>query len=234
MLQPAVLDPNRLEGDYAFYDDGWPCQLTIRRQAKGGLSARFFSYARTEGAFSARLSLDHALSNRVEIVVSNFNEMARQVYTGYVFTRAISGIAGTTEVKGEPYGFFARRQPPYSIGSLLPGAARPIDFLGSYSLYCDGEHATLDLMHLDGMTLHGAVSEDDGGAVFPVIASIDPIVPHQVEIMVRDVPAGSGGSPTMALWMFSRPRTALAGWMRWGEARLGCYLTRFSWSVSAR
>jgi hypothetical protein len=74
-LHPASCDTTRLEGDYALYDDGWRCALSLRRYKKGGgVEARFFSYDRVGGAFDAVVSLDPDVPYRLQLMVSNFNE----------------------------------------------------------------------------------------------------------------------------------------------------------------
>jgi hypothetical protein len=219
-----TFEPSRLEGDYALYDDGWRCSLSLRRRSRGGLEARFFSYERTTGAFDATVTVDRDVPHRLQIDVRGpFNELDHQTYSGYAFTRGPAGIAGVTDWKGQTFGFFALRQPPWDIGPTLPGTVTPTDFIGSYDLYCDGEHATLELSELDGATARGHVRERDG-AVLPVEAEIDAGIPHHAVITVGD---RSAAPPQFRVWMFVRPRTALAGWLDWDHARLGCYLLRF-------
>jgi len=223
VLEPAAFDPSRLDGDYAFYDDGWRCRLSLRQRLDGGFDARFFSYDRTVGAFDAAVSVDPEQPHRLRLVVSGFNELDHQIYTGYAFTRGPAGIAGVTDWKGRSFGFFARHQPPWSIGPPIPGTVTAADFLGSFNLYCDGEHGTLELSDRDGATIRGRLRER-GGAVLSVSATIDADVPHHATITVDDA---STAPPMLSVWMFVRPRTALAGWMDRGSVRLGCYLTRF-------
>jgi hypothetical protein len=225
LVQPAVFDPSRLAGDYAFYDDGWRCSLSLRQRSERGFDARFRSYDRTEGAFDVDVWLDPELPHRLQLTVSGgFNEVQRQTYRGFAFTRGAVGIAGVSDWKGAPFGFFARRHPPYSVGPAIPGTIAPTDFVGSFNLYCDGEHGTLELSEQDGAEVRGTLREQ-GGATLPVTASIDAAVPYHAVIAVHDV--GSALPPLLSVWMFVRPRTALAGWLDWGDTRLGCYLTRF-------
>jgi hypothetical protein len=99
----------------------------------------------------------------------------------------------------------------------------PDDFVGSFNLYCDGEHGTLELSDRDGATIRGSLQEP-GGAVLPVSAVIDDAAPHHAVIAIDGT---SMTPPRLSVWMFVRQRTALAGWMDWGSIRRGCYLTRF-------
>ena len=96
------------------------------------------------------------------------------------------------------------------------------DFRGSFHLWCDGTWALLELDEPDGNALHGRLHEPTGEAL-PVTATIDTSVPYHATIAVEGVPTVA---PTLHVWMFVRPRTALAGWLDWGGTRVGCYLTR--------
>jgi hypothetical protein len=222
LSRPLAFDPRRLEGDYALYDDGWPCRLSLRSQSDGGLDARFVSYDRTTGAFPARIALDAVTPHAVRLVVSNFNELTEQTYRGYAFTRGPAGLAGVTDWKGETFGFFARRHPTWTLGPQQPGPVTMADFRGSFHLWCDGTWALLELDEPDGNALHGRLHEPTGEAL-PVTATIDTSVPYHATIAVEGVPTVA---PTLHVWMFVRPRTALAGWLDWGGTRVGCYLTR--------
>ena len=226
LRQPAVFDPGRLDGDYALYDDGWACRLSLRRSEIGELEAAFHSYERTTGDFEAAVSADQEVSHRVNVVVSEFNELERQTYETYAFTRGVPGLAGVTEWKGERFGVYARRHPPYSVGRPRPGPVTPADFRGSFNLYCDGEHATVDLEGLDGSTVYGLLREPSG-VELPVTVSIDGTAKHHAVIRIDGV--SPDDPPALSVWMFSRQRTALAGWLDWGGSRLGCYLTKFVW-----
>jgi hypothetical protein len=224
LLEPASLPLDRVFGDYAFYDDGWRCRLSLRPGEQGAVEAHFFSYDRTQGSFAARVAVDSASVPRLEISVAHFNELDEQVYVGYAFTRGVQGIAGASQWKSEPFGFFARRHPPVTQGPQLPVQITPQDFTGSFNLYCDGLRATMLLTDADGATVRGMLV-DDAGTTRPVTATIDPDVRHQAIITIDDV----AEMPCLSVWMFSRQRTALAGWLDWGGKRFGCYLTRFEW-----
>jgi hypothetical protein len=192
----------------------------------GRIEAGFFSYDRTRGAFTATVELDPRLRHHLTLVVHDFNEMPAQMYEGYVFTRRRVAIAGVTYWKGQPFSFFACRQPPYTLGPLLPGDVSPHDLLGTYGLYCDGEHATLTLSTSSDGQFAGSLRESDSGREYPVRAEIDQRVPHQVSIVVDGVP-GADRPPVLTVLMFVQRRTAMAGWLDWGATRLGCYLIRY-------
>src|SRR5260221_1362680 len=155
----APLDPRTLAGTYAFYDDGWPTTLTLRVGSDGRVDADFFSYDRTRGAFAATAELDPEQQHHLTVVVRDFNELREQRYEGYAFTRRRAAIAGVTDWKGQPFSFFACRQPPFTLGPLLPGDVSPNDLLGAYGLYCDGLHATLTLSTSSGGLLECSLRE---------------------------------------------------------------------------
>ncbi|MFJ9821013.1 hypothetical protein ACIRU3_38295 [Streptomyces sp. NPDC101151] len=236
----AGFDYQRLLGEYALYDDGWPCRLVLKQHGDR-LTAEFESYDRTEGLFAAVCAADPVLLHGFRLTVQDFNEVSHQVYRGYAFTRGVVGITGFTEWKGEPYGFFGRRHPPHTIGSPVPGTVVPSDFLGHYHLYCDGLHATVHLSSVEQgavAVLTGSLCETTapnaltsgggGGLELPVRATVDAHVPYRIALVVEGVVVpDTTPPPTMDLLMFSRPRTALAGSMRWGGTELGCYLTKY-------
>lgn len=205
--------------------------MSIRPDPGGnGTAVRFRSDERTQGVFPAELLVDPDVPHRVSLVVHGFNELDRSVYTGYAFTRGVVGIAGAGDWKGSPFGFCARRQTATSPGPEQQGALTSASFLGRWDVWCDGQHAALDLSDLtgdDGLT--GVLV--DGGAAFPVSAVVGPAVPHQAQLTVHGT--GEPLDPVMTVWLSTRPRTALAGWTDWGPTRLGCCLTRCSWAGRA-
>ncbi|MGP4050242.1 hypothetical protein [Streptomyces sp. 2A115] len=188
------------------------------------MRARFVSYDRTEGEFPATVSFRPGPALGVRITVADFNELDEQLFTGYAFGRGGIGLAGKSDWKGQPFGFFARRHPPYTLGPLLPGPVRPADFAGRFNLYCDGAHGTLTLTKVPGGTIRGVLRED-GGAELPVTVRVDQQTPYQALITIH----GPEPEPTLSVWMFSRQRCALTGWLDWDGVRLGCYLTRCAW-----
>ena len=230
LLRPAAFPPDRIVGDYALLDDGWRCRLRIRPGPNGQFEADFFSFDRTEGRFEARVSLDERHPHHVVLHVDRFNELDVSSYVGYAFTRGPAAIAGTGDWKGITFGFYARRQPPCTPGPDVPGALSPAGYLGTYTLWCDGLHGRVRLTRVDGNTVHGLLREPTG-ATFPLVAEIDPAVPHHAVITVHDVP--DDRPATMSVFMFVRPRTALSGWLDWAGTRLGCYLTRTGWDAPA-
>src|SRR5207244_6395227 len=107
-----------------------------------------------------------------------------------------------------------------------PVTVTPADFVGSFNLWCDGEHATLNLVDVEGTSVRGTLREANGHTS-PVTASIDPNLPYQAAITVENLE--STMPARLSMWMFVRPRTALAGWLDWGATRLGCYMIRMTW-----
>jgi hypothetical protein len=187
----------------------------------------FRSDERTAGVFAAELLVDPDVPHRVRLVVAGFNELDRSVYVGHAFTRGAVGIAGASDWKGSPFGFFARRQTATCPGPEQQTALTRAVFLGRWDLWCDGRHAALDLSELQGDDgLAGVLL--DGGDALPVTAVVGPLVPHQAQLTVHGT--GRPTAPVLTVWLSTRPRTALAGWLDWGPTRLGCYLTRCSWA----
>jgi hypothetical protein len=213
---------DRLAGDYAFYDDGWQATLGLSAQPDGSLRARFHEYNRNRGEFEAAAQV-----NGIDfaITVRDFNELPQQHYHGLIFTRRRVAIAGTLDWKGTPFGFFAARRPAYTLGPLLPETVLPEAFLGCYSLYCDGEHATLTLSGHDGDGFRGSIRETVTSRVFPVTGYVDPEVAHRVILAIAQVPGGLP-PPRLTLLMFVQRRTAMAGWLDWGPQPLGCFAIR--------
>jgi hypothetical protein len=214
----------RLAGDYAFYDDGWQATLSLRVDQDGHIDTEFRAYDRTRGRFAATAEFDDSDGPRLVLAVRDFNELPEQRYEGYVFRRGPVAIAGRTEWKGQPFSFFARRQPPYTLGPLQPEGICPLDFLGVYGLYCDGEHATMILSSAEDSALRGCLREDGSGREYPVHAVIDPVLPYCLKLTVGNLPLEE--PPTLTLLMFRQRRTAMAGWLDWAGLRLGCYLIR--------
>jgi hypothetical protein len=217
------LDTQRLCGDYAFYDDGWQATLSLRAGNDGRVGARYFAHDRTRGEFTATAEIE---GQHLQLTVRDFNELPEQVYSGYFFRRGRVAIAGTTAWKGRPFGFFAWRQPPCSLGPLRPENVVAEDFLGVYGLYCDDRHATLALSSISDGLLLGSLREDGADHSFPVEAVVSTSVSHQIEVTVRKVPGDE--VPSMTLMMFPQRRTAMAGWLDWAGLRLGCFALRYS------
>jgi hypothetical protein len=227
---PARVERWRLRGDFGLYDDGWRARLTL--PAHQGNPPRFVSYDRMVGEFDAEWAIGPHPPHGLRLLVHNFNELQTQTYVGYVFTRGPAAITGMTNWKGTPFGFLARPCPPFSIGPERPGPVRPDDYAGTFRLRCDGLSATLRLRTgpedaADPAALSqlsGELIEDVANYRFPVVATIDPAVPHSATISIHDIP---GSDPaTLSVWMFVRPRIVVAGWLEWGGMRVGCYLFR--------
>lgn len=233
LRRPARVEMTQIAGRYAFYDDGWPGVLQLAVGKDLELEAAFYSY-RFHAAFEATVTLDHQAPHKISIVIYNFNELPHQTFTGHLFTRAHNGIAGWTVWKGELFGFLGRKAPPLSLGAQLAREDQlaPGNFSGSYSLYCDGEHATLVLAMAGPLSLEGTLHETNGGTIFPVTAQVDPLIRNRITITVHlttETTVSYSPPPTLTAYLFTRQRTAMAGWLQWGDTSLGCYMVRFKW-----
>ncbi|MET0416147.1 MAG: hypothetical protein ABW022_09025 [Actinoplanes sp.] len=215
-------DVHRLSGDFAFYDDGWQATLGLRVGDDGHIDAEFRAYDRTRGQFTTTAVFDESAGPRLLITVSDFNELPQQRYEGYLFRRGPVAFAGRTEWKGQPFAFFACRRPPYTLGPLRPERVHPADFLGTFGLYHDGDHATLILSGVRESVLSGILRAD--GEESPVTATVDPAWPYQLELAV--------GAQAYTLLMFRQRRTAMAGWFERAGERLGCYAIRHAGPTS--
>jgi hypothetical protein len=228
LLRPALVDVADYVGRYAFYDDGWPGMLTLWRGQGRALDGAYHSY---------RFGTDHSLTavvderhgHHIGLTIHDFNELPGQSFTGYLFTRAYNGIAGSTEWKGEQFGFLARRWWPASLGVSHAGRVRSEDFAGKFSVYCDGEHATLELRVAGTRALSGTLREGARGRAFPVAAAVDERVAHKVTMTVHGLHdlVPEADPPVITAFLFSRPRSVMAGWLDWGGEQVGCYLERF-------
>jgi hypothetical protein len=223
LLQPVALPASRLAGDYALFDDGWRCSLSLRETADGGLVSRFRSYDRNEGEFVSSITVGGEAPNRVTLVVHDFNELDRGIYVAYASCAGPVYITGSGDWKGTPFGYFAARCPPFRSGPDIPGELLPAAFLGRYTVHCEGRRAALHLAQADGTLVRGELHEA-GGTTYPVSGEVDAVVRHRVSLTVADVPDGPA---TLSLLMFVRSRAALAGWLDWSGQRYACYLTRF-------
>src|SRR5262245_49492932 len=127
----------RLAGGYALYDDGWQATLSLRITDTGGVEGDFRAHDRTRGLFDTTTEfVDEGVGPVLRFVVHDFNELPEQVFEGYVFRRGRVAIAGATSWKGQPFAFFACRQPPYSLGPLRPETVASTDLRGVFGPYC--------------------------------------------------------------------------------------------------
>jgi len=226
LLQPPA--PVALEdfaGRYAFYDDGWPGTLTLSVGSAGNLQATFYSY-RYQNTYEATCELDEQRPNQVRITLHGYNELARQIYTGYLFTRSKNAIAGWSAWKGTPYGFFARKSRPTLLGLPGLGKVEPDDFAGFYNFYYDGDSATLELRRTGSHEFQGLLSEHSG-VDLPVIGRIDPEVAHKITITVLADIDVSDQPANITAFLFSWSRNAIAGSIEWAAHHMACYAVKF-------
>lgn len=218
--------PRDFAGRYAFYDDGWPGALTLFYERVGGLRAAYHSY-RYASDYEVTAVVDDHHPHQITITIHEFNEMGRQVFTGYLFTRSKNVIVGWTEWKGTPFGFLARKARPRLLNSPMTGQVQPKDFEGRYSFYCDGDSATLTLRRIGSRELAGTLSEHKG-ADLAVSALVDPEVPHKFTGIVEGIKREPGRPPIITGFLFSWSRDVIAGSIEWAGTHLACYAAKFS------
>jgi hypothetical protein len=219
---PVSVRPEDLVGTYAFYDDGWPQRLTI---ANASLEAWLHSY-RFNDDYAVTVDLGKGASHKVTIYVHDFNELPEQVFTGWFMTRSRNAIAGFTDWKGKPFGFFARRGRVFELNPPTRGPIVVGDFAGGYSLYSDGVPATLRLEVTGSTDLAGTVSDAESGSEAAVVARVDSAVPNRLTFVMPGL-GDDQTPPTFTGYLFGESRRAIAGEMTWNEVSVGCYLTRF-------
>jgi hypothetical protein len=221
LFHPAPVARDDFLGRYAVYDDGWPGLLMLSDGGDGTVKARFHSY-RFDADYEATAVVGQGLPHAIQVHISNFNELDEQVLEGYLFTATKNGFAGRTMWKGHPFGVYALRSRPSSAAPFGSGPVVPGDFAGSYAVCCDGEKATLRLdVEADG-TLSGVWQWTSGAASMAVRGQVHDAVGHEVELSI-DAP----GAPIFTGHLFTRPKSAIAGWVSIEEVRLGCYMHRF-------
>jgi hypothetical protein len=218
---PDPVVPMDFIGRYAFYDDGWLGALTLSEGSGGGLNASFHSY-RFDADYRATALVGDRAPNEIVVRIRDFNELEEQVFTGYLFTRTKNAIAGQTEWKGVPFGFYGRRSRPRQVSPFGFGPLQPVDFAGTYSVYCDGEPATVHLIFEQGSVLSGTWRWTFDGTAFPVAATVGDGVAHRIDLSIP-----GAGSPLFTGYLFTRPKNVVAGSIDHAETRLGCYMLRF-------
>jgi hypothetical protein len=223
-LSSSIPDPVAdLPGRYAFYDDGWMGMLHIHRDDPG-LQATYRSY-RFRSSHSVTLLPRDPPSHTIRFAIEDFNELPRQLFSGYFFTGSRNAIAGSTEWKGTPFGFFARKTRPVSLGPIGSDRVEMSHFAGRYIVMCNGARAdlSLDLRGRDGFTgiLHAGREE------LGVAGRVDEKTSHKVVLTLGHRHGAAESLPTFTGFLFTRQKSAMAGWVEWRNVRLGCYMLRY-------
>src|SRR5262249_55132669 len=177
-------------------DDGWTGELSLAHVSEGSFKGTFYS-DRFDEEYRATADVSGPLGHAITIAIHDFNWLPEQRFTGHLFTSGSGALAGTSDWRGTPYGFFAARTPWTTLGEYRPGTARPEDFAGSWNAQLDGRAATLRLeLDADGRTLRGRcqgpaladMAEQAAGAggaeEYEVVGVPGSEVPYQVTLRI--------------------------------------------------
>lgn len=219
---PARVRPADFHGRYAFSDDGWPGSLTLGEGTGRTLTAAFHSY-RFDADYEVTAIVSRERSNEIVIRIHEFNALDEQVFTGYLFTQARNAIVGQTEWKGSPFGFVGRKSRPRTLSPFRGGPAEASDFGGSFSVYCDGHHATMETTLEDANRLEGLWRWSTSSETMPISIRTDDGVPQRCSLV-----AGTPRTPRFTGCIFTRSKNVIAGWVEDGDARMGCYMVRIA------
>jgi hypothetical protein len=218
----AYTQPDRFTGRYRFFDDGWTGVLRLEHAGDSDLHGEFAS-DRFKRKYEVTGAVDPEIHYRVVVTIHDYNDLDKQEYRGDLFTRSGKAIAGSSDWQGRPFGFFAVRTVRLALPVYRAGTVVPSDFTGSYSLNVDGIRGTLRLEagaanRLSGSALFGAVQDP-----LPVRAETGTEVPYQLRIRI-----GSGRDPLLLNgYMFTRPKSAVAGTATWRGLPMGFFMVRF-------
>jgi hypothetical protein len=222
----SAVKPSSFAGRWAFYDDGWLGTLTLHSEAGQELSGTCYS-ERFGQEYRVTGSVSGSLPHKVEIVIHDYNWLDRQVYEGYLLTHGRNAITGRTTWRGEPFGFVARRTTTLTLGSFGSGPVRPADFAGGWTLYLDGQRATLELTHDPAADLLRGQCTGQAVGSLQVTGQAGTDVGHGTRLVLH--PEGEPAAEELVLsgYLFSRPKNAIAGWIEGGPVPVGFYLVKF-------
>lgn len=221
-------DPADLAGAYTFYHDGWRGWLRLVPDGERGFRGSYHD-DRSHKDYQVTATVDVALPHRLELSIVDFNWMECQIFTGFVFRATRNGIAGWTVWGGDQktYGFLARKTASLILSKFAreEEPVQPKDFGGRYSVYEDGRHGVMTLIPDAEPILRGTYRQDGSGRALVVHARIDPVIAHQIELVVDGPP---GDARVFHGYLFSRPKNAIAGWAEVGGSSVGFYMTKLS------
>lgn len=214
-------------GQYSLYHDGWYGSMVLvydgRQQFHGS-----YNHVRDERAYKVTASVDEQHPHQIKFIIHKFNQNipTDQVFAGYMFTHGKNAIAGQTIWRGQPYGFFARKSGFLHLRNYGDGSESvlPEHFAGSYSLYHDGQFATLELANSNSRLISGTYLRN--GVMQEVVARISSKVPHEITISIY-VETGEFVK-LLTGYLFTRPKNAIAGYMKWEETQSGFYMIKYS------
>ena len=222
----SAVHPASFTGRWTFYDDGWLGALTLHAEAGQELSGTFYS-ERFGDEYRVTASVSGSLPHKVEIAIHQYNWLDRQVYEGFLLTHGRNAIAGRTMWRGEPFGFVARRTTTLTLGSFRKGPVLPTDFVGGWTLYLDGQRATLELAYdAEADLLRGTCTGQAVGSL-QVTGQTGIDVGHGARLVLHAEGEPAAEQLVLSGHLFSRPKNAIAGWIEGGPIPAGFYLVRF-------
>lgn len=213
-------------GRWYLCDDGWLGELTLSELGDGAVEGVFFS-DRFDDEYEVVVELGGDLGHEITLAIQNFNWLPEQRFAGRLFTDDSGGIAGASDWRGIPYGFFAARTPWTVLGDYRPGDVVPGDFAGSWNARLDGVPATLRLELADGgRTLAGTCAGRGLPEGLSVSATPDAEFPHRLALTAT----AGGGRPwaTLDCLLNTRPKNAMSGTMTTDDGSRGFYLIRYA------
>lgn len=220
----STISPASFAGEYVFQHDGWPGVLTLRISSGRNVRGEYRD-SRLNQTFTVTGKIDTTLRHRLEMVVHEFNWLDEQRFVGYLFTHGTQAIAGTTWWKESPFGFVAWKAaevPPSA--TFQTGDAEPADFAGRYDMLHDGWAAVVELDHTEGRRLTGVYRNPGLDRELRLEAEVDADVPHACTMrFTGDLRLGAVQANG---YLFSRPKNAIAGEIRYRDMPTGFIMTR--------
>ncbi|MBE9015767.1 hypothetical protein IQ272_06335 [Chroococcidiopsidales cyanobacterium LEGE 13417] len=212
-------------GHYSLYHDGWYGSMVLVYDS--GQFHGTYNHVRDDRAYKVTASVEEQHPYQITFIIHKFNQNipTDQVFTGYLFAHGKNAIAGQTTWRGQPFGFFARKSGFLHLSDYGDGSESvlPKHFAGSYSLYHDGQPATLELAESNSLLMSGIYRRN--GVTQEVVARVSSKVPHEITISIY---METGEFVLLTGYLFTRPKNAIAGYMKWGETQSGFYMIKYS------
>jgi hypothetical protein len=219
------VDQRHFEGTWWVCDDGWLGWLDLARGVGGEFEGSFFSERFRESYTVTARSGEAAAV--LELVIHDYNWMAEQRYTGFLFNRGRNVITGSSLWRGTPFGFAAWRRSRPRLATYRSGSVEPFDFGGTWDVRLDGEPATLNLEYdQEAAVLRGECWGRSFGPPYAVEGRVGPLVPHEISLtLTRDE---SIVEPPIVIngYLFSRPKNVVSGVARDDAVTAGFYMLR--------
>lgn len=221
------INANYYAGAWRFYDDGWPGTLSLDVLAGNLLQGTFYS-DRFRAQYRATATVSEEDPYRVNIVFHEYNWLEKQEYSGFILAGEQDTIAGYSYWRSERFGFVAFKGRSPIPGNFRPGPVEPIDFAGDWSLNLDGKITDVELAYdKETETLSGrysggrSVSEDFDCTL------TDGCAGHALHIVMPDLALPASRGPSLDGYLFTRPKSVIAGHASIDGALAGFYLLRY-------